>query len=102
MESRKPRATGASRQARRAIDGALARDRGRLIGLWSKWNADPSQADAQARFEQALAVSVRERERRAARLPGGEVDPSLPIEIGRASCRERGSSTVATASVAEK
>jgi len=79
MESRKPRATGASRQARRAIDGALARDRGRLIGLWSKWNADPSQADAQARFEQALAVSVRERERRAARLPRGEVDPSLPI-----------------------
>ena len=78
-ESRNPRATGASRQARRAIDAALARDRGRLIGLWSRWNANPSQADAQARFQQALAASVQERERRAARLPRGEVDPSLPI-----------------------
>src|SRR5690554_2110106 len=79
MESRKPRATGASRQARRAIDGALARDRGRLIGLWSKWNADPSQAGARQRFEQALRASVDERERRAAQLPTGSVDPALPI-----------------------
>ncbi|MGO1540837.1 MAG: ATP-dependent RNA helicase HrpA [Luteimonas sp.] len=79
MKSRNPRATGASRQARRAIDDALARDRGRLVGLWSKWNADPSQADAQQRFEQALAASVQARERRAAQLPEGRVDPTLPI-----------------------
>ena len=32
----------ASRQARRAIDGALSKDRGRLLALWSKWNAKPA------------------------------------------------------------
>ena len=79
MKSTNSPATGASRQARRAIDGALSRDRGRLIGLWSKWNANPSQDDARQRFEQALQASVGERERRAVRLPRGEVDPSLPI-----------------------
>ena len=34
----------ALRQARRAIDGASTRDRGRLLGLWTKWNAKPGDA----------------------------------------------------------
>ncbi|MGY0560145.1 ATP-dependent RNA helicase HrpA [Luteimonas sp. A277] len=72
-------ATGASRQARRAIDGALARDRGRLMGLWNRWNADSAGDDARERFEQALQASVQEREQRAARLPRPSVDTGLPI-----------------------
>src|SRR5690554_6606911 len=66
-------------QARRAIDGAMARDRGRLNGLWSKWNAEPASACARERFEQALRASVAEREDRAGRLPQAQVDTSLPI-----------------------
>ena len=79
MNPRGRPASGASRQARRAIDGAMVRDRGRLIGLWNRWNADPSQADARERFEQALQASVQQREQRAARLPGASVDTGLPI-----------------------
>ena len=71
--------TSAPRQARRAIDAAMARDRGRLIGLWSKWNEAPGKADLRERFEQALQASVAERERRASQLPQAEVDASLPI-----------------------
>lgn len=37
--------------ARRAIDHALTRDRGRLQGLWSRWNAKPGDAAAKAAFE---------------------------------------------------
>ena len=43
--------------ARRAIDGALTRDRGRLHGLWSRWQGKPADIAARAAFEQALAVS---------------------------------------------
>ncbi|NLB59024.1 MAG: hypothetical protein GX805_11265, partial [Gammaproteobacteria bacterium] len=42
-----------------------ARDRGRLIGLWSKWSAAPVQDGARERFEQALQASVAERSERA-------------------------------------
>ena len=79
MKSPDPPTSGAPRQARRAIDGAMARDRGRLIGLWSKWNAAPRQDGARERFEQALQASVAERSQRAARLPRAEVEASLPI-----------------------
>src|SRR5690625_1032563 len=41
--------TSAPRQARRAIDAAMARDRGRLIGLWSKWNEAPEIGRASCR-----------------------------------------------------
>ena len=37
--------------ARRAIDGALTRDRGRLHGLWSRWQARPADAGVRASFE---------------------------------------------------
>ena len=75
----------ASRQARRAIDGALTRDRGRLLGLWSKWNAAPADAALRDAFASRLQASVAERERRAGNLPQARVDESLPIaaEAGR-------------------
>ncbi len=66
--------------ARRAVDGALARDRGRLLGLWSRWSGKPDDAALQAAFANALAPSVAAREARAATLPTAvEIDPSLPI-----------------------
>ncbi|UHQ24222.1 ATP-dependent RNA helicase HrpA [Lysobacter sp. 5GHs7-4] len=72
-------ASAALRQARRAIDGALSRDRGRLHGLWSRWSGKPGDAAARDAFTQALAVSVAQREARAAALPSAPVEPSLPI-----------------------
>lgn len=72
-------ASAALRQARRAIDGALSRDRGRLHGLWSRWSGKPGDAAARDAFAQALAVSVAQREARAAALPSAPVEPSLPI-----------------------
>jgi ATP-dependent helicase HrpA len=67
-------------RARVAVEGALARDRGRLLGLWSRWNARPDDAGLQAAFAQALATSVAAREARAAALPTAvAVDPALPI-----------------------
>jgi len=68
-----------ARQARRAIDGALTRDRGRLLGLWSKWNAKPGDTSLRDAFTAKLQASVAERERRAANLPAAKVDETLPI-----------------------
>jgi ATP-dependent helicase HrpA len=70
----------ALREGRRAVEGALARDRGRLLGLWSRWSGKPGDAAAQAAFADALAASVAAREARAAALPSAvAVDPALPI-----------------------
>jgi ATP-dependent helicase HrpA len=70
----------ALQQARRRVDDALARDRGRLLGLWSRWNAKPTDTVAQTAFADALAVSIAAREARAAFLPAsGDIDESLPI-----------------------
>ncbi|MCC7249509.1 MAG: DEAD/DEAH box helicase, partial [Lysobacter sp.] len=67
-------------RARLHVDGALARDRGRLLALWSRWNAKPADAAARAAFDAALAVSTTAREARQAALPApGEIDPALPI-----------------------
>jgi ATP-dependent helicase HrpA len=66
-------------QARRAIDGALTRDRGRLHGLWSRWNAKPAEPAVQAGFASALQASVAAREARARVLPQLAVDADLPI-----------------------
>ncbi len=79
VESRRAPATAALKQARRAIDGALSRDRGRLLGLWSRWNARAADAGAEQAFARALAASVQARESRAARLPAANVVPDLPI-----------------------
>jgi ATP-dependent helicase HrpA len=75
----------AARKARDAIDGACTRDRGRLLGLWSKWNARPGEAAPRAAFESALRASMATRDARAAALPVADVDPALPIagEAGR-------------------
>ncbi|MCD9033621.1 ATP-dependent RNA helicase HrpA [Luteimonas sp. Y-2-2-4F] len=73
------RPADAQAQARRAIDGALSRDRGRLHGLWSQWRARPGDPAAQQAFESALAASSAAREARARALPRPPVDPALPI-----------------------
>ncbi|MFK3646915.1 ATP-dependent RNA helicase HrpA [Lysobacter enzymogenes] len=78
-QSRQGDASAALRQARRAIDGALSRDRARLHGLWSRWSGKPGDAAAQDAFSRALAASVAQREARAAALPQAPVDPALPI-----------------------
>ncbi|MDR0183435.1 ATP-dependent RNA helicase HrpA [Lysobacter arvi] len=78
-ESSQPGVSNALRQARRAIDGALSRDRGRLHGLWSRWSGKPADDRARDAFAQALAASVAQREARTASLPAAPVDPDLPI-----------------------
>ena len=65
--------------ARRALDGALSRDRGRLHGLWSRWQSRPRDAAARDAFVQALASSVAQREARAASVPAITLDEALPI-----------------------
>ena len=69
----------ALRQARRAIDGASTRDRGRLLGLWAKWNAKPTDTALRDAFATRLQASVAERERRAGQLPTATVEDALPI-----------------------
>ncbi|GAB1408413.1 ATP-dependent RNA helicase HrpA [Thermomonas brevis] len=68
-----------SSRMRQAIDGALSRDRGRLLGLLSKWQARPADDAARDAFLARLQASVAERERRAAQLPAATVDEALPI-----------------------
>jgi ATP-dependent helicase HrpA len=65
--------------ARRAIDAALTRDRGRLHGLWSRWQAKPADPAARAAFEQALAVSSAKIAARVASAPTITLDEALPI-----------------------
>jgi ATP-dependent helicase HrpA len=72
-------ARDAQDNARAAIDGAMSRDRGRLHGLWSRWQGKPGDAGARTAFEHALQVSVAQREIRAKALPQAPVDASLPI-----------------------
>ena len=72
-------AAASPHQARRAIEGALTRDRGRLLGLWSKWNGDPGDAALRDAFAIRLQASLFERERRAAALPVAAVEAALPI-----------------------
>ena len=79
MQSRRGPATATLTQARRSIEGALSRDRSRLMGLWSRWNADPASPAAQQAFATTLQASVAAREARAARLPEAPVAPALPI-----------------------
>ena len=65
--------------ARRAIDGALTRDRGRLHGLWSRWQSRPADPASRAAFEQALADSTTRRTIRADTAPRVTLDDTLPI-----------------------
>ena len=79
MESRDAGATTALNRARRAIDAACTRDRGRLLGLWSRWKAAPASGPAREAFAAALQASVDARDAAAARLPAASVAPDLPI-----------------------
>ncbi len=80
MESSPADASPESRRAaRKAVDAALSRDRGRLLGLWRRWEQARGDDAARKAFEQALARSLAQREARAADLPQATVDPSLPI-----------------------
>ncbi|MEO6264517.1 MAG: helicase-related protein, partial [Luteimonas sp.] len=81
MESMEVHDKAALGQARRAIDGAQSRDRGRLHGLWSRWNATPTDAKAQTAFLQALQASIAACTARAAALPQVAVAPDLPIAV---------------------
>ncbi|BCT91611.1 ATP-dependent helicase [Lysobacter helvus] len=76
MESSAKTASG---RARNAIEGALSKDRGRLLGLWQRWNAKPEDEALRDAFAQALQRSVTVREARAAALPKAGVAPDLPI-----------------------
>ncbi|MNK65174.1 ATP-dependent RNA helicase HrpB [compost metagenome] len=67
------------REQRAAIDGAMSRDRGRLLGLLSRWQSKPADAGVAAAFEQALQASVQRRDQRARHLPAISLDDSLPI-----------------------
>jgi len=67
------------RHARGAIDGAMSRDRGRLLGLWSRWQGKPADATAEAAFNQLLEQSRAQRRQRAARPIAVTLDEALPI-----------------------
>ncbi|MEN1957433.1 ATP-dependent RNA helicase HrpA [Luteimonas changyuni] len=80
MESSPQDASPASTRAgRKAVDGALTRDRGRLLGLWRRWEQARGDEARRKAFQDALARSLAQREARAANLPRAEVEPSLPI-----------------------
>ena len=64
---------------RAAIDGAMSRDRGRLLALLSRSQAKPNDAALAAAFEQALQASVQRRQLRAQQQPSVTLDPQLPI-----------------------
>ncbi|KAF1720437.1 ATP-dependent RNA helicase HrpA [Pseudoxanthomonas wuyuanensis] len=65
--------------ARRTLDRALTRDRGRLHGLWSRWRSRPDDEDARTAFQQAVAASEAARRAREASVPAITLDESLPI-----------------------
>jgi ATP-dependent helicase HrpA len=64
---------------RHRLDQAMTRDRGRLHGLWTRWNRAAGDAGARAAFETALAQSIARREARQRNLPAVAVDEGLPI-----------------------
>ena len=71
---------GARLRARRAaIDTAMSRDRGRLLGLWSRWNAQQGKPELEQAFEQALAASAAQCAQRLASAPAITLDTALPI-----------------------
>ena len=51
------------RQVRPAIERALSRDRGRLLGLLAKWQARPKDADLRAAIELAQRIKMEGRRR---------------------------------------
>lgn len=70
---------GQLRQHRRAIDDAMTRDRGRLLGLWSRWQSQPHDHEARANFQRVLSASRAQRQVRENNQPVVTVDTRLPI-----------------------
>ncbi|MEO6366100.1 MAG: ATP-dependent RNA helicase HrpA [Luteimonas sp.] len=79
MQAIEPDQKRALQRARRDIDGALTRDRGRLHALWTRWQGKPQDSAAQTAFVTALTHSIKARETRLASLPRAVADPALPI-----------------------
>jgi ATP-dependent helicase HrpA len=67
------------RERRNAIAAAMTRDRGRLHGLWARWQRQPADAALRRQFEQALQASVAQCAARAASQPSITLDEQLPI-----------------------
>ena len=67
------------REARQGIDGAMSRDRGRLLGLLSRWQGRPADSAAEAAFRQLLEQSRGQRRQRAAQPLAVSMDEALPI-----------------------
>ncbi|CAD0316414.1 ATP-dependent RNA helicase HrpA [Xanthomonas hortorum] len=67
------------RERRSAVDGGMSRDRGRLLGLWSRWQGKPGNVQLRQAFEQALAASQAQRQARAEQQPAITLDTQLPI-----------------------
>ncbi|KRG79407.1 DEAD/DEAH box helicase [Stenotrophomonas ginsengisoli] len=67
------------RARRAAIDSAMSRDRGRLLGLWSRWNAQPGKPELEQAFEKALTASMAHCAQRQASAPAISLDTALPI-----------------------
>ena len=57
----------------------MTRDRGRLDGLWTRWNQSPADASRREAFEKELEASIARREARARNLPAAAVPDELPI-----------------------
>ncbi|MDR1075595.1 MAG: ATP-dependent RNA helicase HrpA [Xanthomonadaceae bacterium] len=79
MNSTAATARSRLRKARNDIDQAMSRDRGRLHGLWLRWQAEPDNPEREQALQQALAASVEKRVRRAGTAPAMTLDESLPI-----------------------
>jgi ATP-dependent helicase HrpA len=67
------------RDQRAAIDGAMSRDRGRLLGLLSRWQARPSDEAARKAFTTSLESSCQRRQVREQNQPQITLDDQLPI-----------------------
>lgn len=75
----KPEDVQSPRQAKPWIDAALTRDRGRLLGLWKRWQGKPAEATLREACLRALGASIATCVQRARQLPAAEVDSGLPI-----------------------
>ncbi len=67
------------RDARKALDGVMSRDRGRLLGLLSRWQGKPADAATEQSFMQLLERSRAQRQQRAAKQITVTMDEALPI-----------------------
>lgn len=66
-------------RARRDIDQALSRDRGRLQRLWSKWQERPTDGARRQAFETLLSASTAQRAARSAAMPTIRLADDLPV-----------------------